>query len=60
MDLKSPVRHAYLDMNGMEIDAEPEVSVPTGELYEVVVGNSPKPVVSIMVMMGILWGHPRS
>jgi hypothetical protein len=47
-------------MNGMEIDAEPEVSVPTGELYEVVVGNSPKPVVSIMVMMGILWGHPRS
>jgi hypothetical protein len=39
----------------MEIDAEPEDSVATGELHEAIVGNAPKPVVPIMVVMGILW-----
>jgi hypothetical protein len=55
VNLKSPARHVHLDMNGMEIDTEPEDSVTTGELYEAIVGNDPKPVDPIMVVMGILW-----
>jgi hypothetical protein len=55
VNLKSPSRHVHLDMNGMEIDAEPEDSVATGELHETIVGNVPKPVDPIMVVMGILW-----
>jgi hypothetical protein len=55
VEQKSPSRHAHLDKNGMEIDVEPEDSVPTGELHEAIVGNGPKSVVPIMVVMGILW-----
>jgi len=55
VELKSPTRHTHLDMNGMEIDDEPEDSVATGELYETIVGDVPKPVVPIMTVMGILW-----
>ena len=39
VELKSPMRHTHLDMNGMEIDDEPEDSVATGELHETIVSG---------------------
>ena len=54
VELKSSVRHAHLDIDGMEVDAEYEDSVASGELYEVIVGDAPKPVNPITVVTSIL------
>jgi hypothetical protein len=34
VDLKGQTRHAHLDMDGMEIDVEPETLVSCGEVDE--------------------------
>ena len=46
------VFHAHLDMDGMEIDAEPETLVVCGEVRA---GETHMPMDPIMVMKGILW-----
>jgi hypothetical protein len=53
--LKSLARHAHLDVDGMEVDAEDEDSGASGELQEVIVGDASKPVGPITVVTGILW-----
>jgi hypothetical protein len=55
VELKDQTRHAHLDMNGMEIDAEPEALVASGELDEVIACEAPRPMDAIMAVMGILW-----
>jgi hypothetical protein len=54
VDLKDSTRHVHLDVNGMDIDVEPEDSATNGELYEVIVDGVPKPIDPIMEVMGIL------
>jgi len=55
VELKSSARHAHLDIDGMEMDAEYEDSVASGELCEVIVGDAPKPVGPITAVTSILW-----
>jgi hypothetical protein len=55
VDLKGPTWHVHLDVNGMEIDVEPEDLVTTGELHEVIGGETPRSMGPIMTVMGILW-----
>jgi hypothetical protein len=54
VELKDLTRHAHLDVNGMDIDVEPEDSATNGELHEVIVDGAPKPIDPIMEVMGIL------
>jgi hypothetical protein len=54
MELKDSTRHAHLHVNGMDIDVEPEDLTTNGKLHEVIVDEAPKPMVPIMVVMGIL------
>jgi len=49
-ELKSLARHAHLDIDGMDVDAEYVDSGASGELYEVIVGDAPKPVAPITVV----------
>ena len=53
-ELKGSTRHAHLDVNGMDIDAEPEDLSTNGELHEMIVDGAPKPMGPIMAVMGIL------
>ncbi len=52
--MKGSTRHAHLDVNGMDIDVEPEDLATNGELDEVIVDGAPKPMDPIMTVMGIL------
>ncbi len=54
VELKDSTRHSHLDVNGMDIDVEPEDSATNGELHEVTVDGAPKPIDQIMTVMGIL------
>jgi hypothetical protein len=54
VELKGSVRHAHLDVNGMDIDVEPEDLTTNGDLHEVIVDGAPKPLDPIMEVMGIL------
>ncbi len=54
MELKGSTRHAHLDVNGMDIDVEPEDLATNRELHEVIVDGVPKPMDPIMTVMGIL------
>jgi hypothetical protein len=42
--LKDLTRNAHLDVNGMDIDVEPEDLTTNGELHEVILGGAPKPM----------------
>jgi hypothetical protein len=53
-EVKGSTRHTYLDVNGMDIDVEPEDLATNGELHEVILGGAPKPMGPIMTVMGIL------
>ncbi len=55
VDLKGQTRHTHLDMDGMEIDAEPETLVSTCEVDEGIAGQVPRPMDPIMTVMDILW-----
>ena len=44
-----------LDMNGMEIDVEPESLVGIDEVDEGIMGEDPRPMDPIMTVMDILW-----
>ncbi len=55
VDLKCQTRYAHLDMDGMEIDAEPETLVTCGEVGEEIAGEAPRPMDPIMTVMDILW-----
>jgi hypothetical protein len=54
VELKGSTRHAHLDVNGMDIDVEPEDLTTNGDLHEVIVDAAPKPLDPIMEVMGIL------
>ena len=55
VELKGQTRHAHLDMDGMEIDAEPETLVADGEMDGGITCEAPRPINPIMAVMGILW-----
>ena len=55
VDLKGQMSHAHLDMDGIEIDDEPETSVADGEMDGVITCEGPRPIDPIMTVMGILW-----
>ena len=55
VELKGQTRHAHVDMDGMEIDAEPETLVADGEMDGGITCESPSPIDPIMSLMGILW-----
>ena len=55
VELKGQTRHTHLDMDGMEIDAEPETLVACGEVDEGIAGEAPRPMDPIMTAMVILW-----
>ena len=55
VDLKGQTRHSHLDMDGMEIDAEPETLVACGELDEEIAVETSSPMDPIMTVMDILW-----
>ena len=44
----------HKDVNGLDIDVEPEDLATNGELHEVIVDGAPKPMDPIMEVMGIL------
>jgi hypothetical protein len=54
VELKGATRHAHLDVNGMDIDVEPEDLATNGDLHEVIVDGAPKPLDPTMTVMGIL------
>ncbi len=54
VELKGSTRHAHLDVNGMDIDVEPEDIATNGELHEVIVDGALKPMDPMMAVMGIL------
>jgi hypothetical protein len=54
VDLKGSTSHAHLDVNGMDIDVEPEDLATNGEIYDVILDGDPKPMDPIMMVMGIL------
>ena len=49
------MRHAHLDMDGMEIDTAPETLAADGEMDGGITCEAPRPIDPIMVVMGILW-----
>jgi hypothetical protein len=54
VELKDSTMHVHLDVNGMDIDVEPEDLGTNVDLHEVIGGGTPRPMVPIMTMMGIL------
>ncbi len=55
VELESLSRHAYLDIDGMAVDAEYVESGDSGELDEAMADDAPKPVSPITAVTGILW-----
>jgi hypothetical protein len=53
VERKGSVRHAHLDVNGMDIDVEPEDLTTNGDLHEVIVDGAPKP----LRMSDHMWQH---
>ena len=52
---KGQMRHAHLDMDGMEIDTAPETPTADGEIDRDITCEVPRPIDPITVVMGILW-----
>ncbi len=55
VELKGQMRHAHLDMDGMEIDDEPETLGADGEMDGGITCEAPRPIDPITTVMGILW-----
>jgi hypothetical protein len=55
VELESLARHAYLDIDGMAVDAEYVESGASGESDEAMADDAPRPVSPIMAVTGILW-----
>jgi hypothetical protein len=54
VELKGQTRHAHLDTDGMEIDAEPESLVADDEVDGVITCEAPRPIDPIMTVMDTL------
>jgi ribonuclease HI len=52
---KGQMRHAHLDMDGMEIDTTPETPTADGEIDRDITCEVPRPIDPITAVMGILW-----
>ena len=53
--MKGQTKHAHLDMDGMEIDVEPEDLVDNSEVDEGIADEAPRTMDPIMTVMDILW-----